>query len=341
MTDRVPLDHLTSDALDDLYEQLEALRAVARGYCPDCGRGDAAPTVADWETQRRRADTAEWRHKDAERRVRCQRERAETAEAAVDRVRALHQPAECVNVRCKLKQWCIGCDPHGIEGCDENPWPCPTITALDQPGPAATQATEPECTCGGPASTTTLPSGIAYEEHRRDCTVMTTGEPDDTDTPEAACDGCGHSEDEGCGCPPTPAGLRARIAHTLRTTPNRHATTQLGFPDHHGPSEGYLGWCALCTRDIDALTEALLAAVTEHLDIGEEQAWCRYCRRAWDSPAHRCESDAERRVQRLADLRDQWLMAGAPPLGTSINRWVDKRLVEFNAALDGEPPGPA
>lgn len=58
-----------------------------------------------------------------------------------------------------------------------------------------------------------------------------------------------------------PAGLRARIAHTLRTTPNRHATNQLGFPDHHGPSEGYLGWCALCTRDVDALTEALLAAV--------------------------------------------------------------------------------
>lgn len=60
-----------------------------------------------------------------------------------------------------------------------------------------------------------------------------------------------------------PAGLRARIAHTLRTTPNRHATTQLGFPDHHGPSEGYLGWCALCTRDVDALTEALHAVFAE------------------------------------------------------------------------------
>ncbi|BBC35246.1 hypothetical protein SGFS_065400 [Streptomyces graminofaciens] len=55
---------------------------------------------------------------------------------AVARVRALHQPVECVNVRCKLKQWCIGCDPDGIEGCDENPWPCPTIRALDGEQPS-------------------------------------------------------------------------------------------------------------------------------------------------------------------------------------------------------------
>lgn len=59
MTDRIPLDHLTSDALDQLYDQLAALRAVARGYCPACGRGDAAPTVADWEQQKRRAERAE------------------------------------------------------------------------------------------------------------------------------------------------------------------------------------------------------------------------------------------------------------------------------------------
>jgi hypothetical protein len=38
---------------------LAALRQVARGYCPACGRGDAAPTVADWEQQKTRADRAE------------------------------------------------------------------------------------------------------------------------------------------------------------------------------------------------------------------------------------------------------------------------------------------
>ncbi|MEH0542968.1 hypothetical protein QA802_07765 [Streptomyces sp. B21-105] len=89
---RIRLDDLTSDALDALYEQLEtaeenesqrqlatarealasattraalaehelaALRQVARGYCPACGRGDAGPTVNDWEQQKQRADAAE------------------------------------------------------------------------------------------------------------------------------------------------------------------------------------------------------------------------------------------------------------------------------------------
>lgn len=59
MTDRIPLDHLNSDQYDELCDQLEALRQVARGYCPDCGRGDAAPTVDDWEQQKQRADRAE------------------------------------------------------------------------------------------------------------------------------------------------------------------------------------------------------------------------------------------------------------------------------------------
>lgn len=59
MTDRVRLDDLTDDDLDQLYGQLDALRTVARGYCPACGRGDAAPTVTDWEQQKQRADQAD------------------------------------------------------------------------------------------------------------------------------------------------------------------------------------------------------------------------------------------------------------------------------------------
>lgn len=45
--------------VQELEAELAALRAVARGYCPACGRGDAAPTVTDWEQQRKRADEAE------------------------------------------------------------------------------------------------------------------------------------------------------------------------------------------------------------------------------------------------------------------------------------------
>jgi hypothetical protein len=55
-TPRKTLDQMTSNDLDALHDQLDALRAVARGYCPHCGRGDAAPTVQDWEQQRDRAE---------------------------------------------------------------------------------------------------------------------------------------------------------------------------------------------------------------------------------------------------------------------------------------------
>lgn len=85
---------------------------------------------------------------------------------------------------------------------------------------------------------------------------------------------------------------------------------------------------------------AAAADLAQRLDIGDAQAWCKYCRRAWNSPAHRCESDAEQRLQRIAALRDQWLMAGPPPLGTPLARWWDKRLAELNTALD-QPKDPA
>ena len=61
LTDRAGAG-LTADEqqrLRDGINQLETLQAVARGYCPNCGRGDAAPTVADWDTERRRAEAAE------------------------------------------------------------------------------------------------------------------------------------------------------------------------------------------------------------------------------------------------------------------------------------------
>ena len=46
-------------AIQPELDSLAALRQVARGYCPECGRGDAAPTVEDWAQQRQRADPAE------------------------------------------------------------------------------------------------------------------------------------------------------------------------------------------------------------------------------------------------------------------------------------------
>lgn len=46
-------------ALGKSETELAALRKVARGYCPTCGRGDCAPTVADWEQQKQRVEQVE------------------------------------------------------------------------------------------------------------------------------------------------------------------------------------------------------------------------------------------------------------------------------------------
>ena len=56
-------------AIQPELDSLAALRQVARGYCPECGRGDAAPTVADWEQQKQRANRAEAKIADYENRI--------------------------------------------------------------------------------------------------------------------------------------------------------------------------------------------------------------------------------------------------------------------------------
>lgn len=48
-----------AEMLVKAQDELAALRAAARSYCPTCGRGDAAPTVEHWEQQKQRADRAE------------------------------------------------------------------------------------------------------------------------------------------------------------------------------------------------------------------------------------------------------------------------------------------
>jgi len=128
-TPRPRVDQLTGDQLDALYAELDrcdrirkaaldgrnaavqradqaeaeltALKAITTGYCPRCGRGDCSPTADQWLEQRQRADRAE---------------------AAIARVRALHtrwdaDPASCAH--------CV--DSYGTPV----RYPCPTIRALD------------------------------------------------------------------------------------------------------------------------------------------------------------------------------------------------------------------
>ncbi|MDX5569531.1 hypothetical protein PYK79_48430 [Streptomyces sp. ID05-04B] len=126
------------DAIRPELDALAELREVARGYCPACGRGDAAPTVEDWEREKQRADEAEGRlaHLQASSEAagrfltRTFDERTQLR-AALDRVRAL-----------ALAQQAEGEDG---KPCDTDTlWPTGVLAALDTPEPtaAATQATD-------------------------------------------------------------------------------------------------------------------------------------------------------------------------------------------------------
>lgn len=48
--------------------------------------------------------------------------------------------------------------------------------------------------------------------------------------------------------------------------------------------------------------------------------------------------NADADVQRVIALYEQWVKAGAPPLGTSISRWWDQRLAELRGALLDDSP---
>ena len=109
---RIPLDEMTSDQLDALYERLE----------------QAGRDVDDMANAAARLAT-------------LARKRAETAETAIERVRALHQPmgrgpfTVCTH--------CSGWNGFRCEGV-VTPHPCPTLEALDaQPAPETSTATAP------------------------------------------------------------------------------------------------------------------------------------------------------------------------------------------------------
>lgn len=137
MIDGQPAMPILVSEYNRLVADLAALRTVARGYCPACGRGDAAPTVADWERQKQRADSAD----DAARRALAQRqEMAEERHIWQQR----GDRAEAVNARARAE-----CDriEHDMQGSEDDGMRTALIrirAALDEPGPATAQATEVE-----------------------------------------------------------------------------------------------------------------------------------------------------------------------------------------------------
>lgn len=68
---------------------------------------------------------------------------------------------------------------------------------------------------------------------------------------------------------------------------------------------------------LDHLTSDALDALYEQLDQARADAAC---------------------LGRVQALADRWAKAGPPPLGTSMARWWDGRLVELNTALAESGP---
>ena len=106
-----------------------------------------------------------------------------------------------------------------------------------------------------------------------------------------------------------PPGPRAQIDTALRTTPRSDCAD---WPPRtpHGGGHDYDMRCALCSGDVDALTNAVHTAVAGTL-------------------------------RGVVDLYERWVQAGPPPLGTPMSRWWDRRLAELHAALHPTEPAPA
>lgn len=154
MNDRKTLDQLTSDELDQLYdrvakaeEEADTSVAAAAHLTTLVGKRSERSERSAKE-QRRRADIFETELRVLRAGLRAngadptqiqnlwaqirlrngqwreEKQRAECAEAAVARVRALHRDWEADRGRCAHCQDGMG---------TPLPWPCPTITALDEP----------------------------------------------------------------------------------------------------------------------------------------------------------------------------------------------------------------
>ncbi|CAL9349700.1 hypothetical protein SUDANB1_00435 [Streptomyces sp. enrichment culture] len=151
MTERIRLDDLTSNQLDNLYAETDRLTAELTDYDKRVQQVEELLRIAHETSNRSEAERARAvmraEHAEAETTATATAaahltslvlDRAERAEAAVARVRGLHHDWEAGPGHCAHCQDGMG---------TPLPWPCPTLRALDQPAPgtAATQATDDAC----------------------------------------------------------------------------------------------------------------------------------------------------------------------------------------------------
>ena len=85
-------------------------------------------------------------------------------------------------------------------------------------------------------------------------------------------------------------GLRERLATALITRIKQSVIAGPRLPGQVGS--------LFAATEFD-LADTAISALTEYLDIGDAEAWCKICRRVWDGKRHRCEGDAEQRLAHL------------------------------------------
>lgn len=95
-----------------------------------------------------------------------------------------------------------------------------------------------------------------------------------------------------------PSPLRQRIAAAIHRYDREHSLSRNGMPSRH-----HLG-------------EADFVLAELRTELGSLD-----------------QAEADARLARVASLYEQWVKAGAPPLGVSIARWWDGRLVELHGAI--------
>ncbi|WP_328632039.1 hypothetical protein [Streptomyces sp. NBC_00356] len=88
-----------------------------------------------------------------------------------------------------------------------------------------------------------------------------------------------------------------------------------------------VNWNAM--RD-DASSRHIVGHATIGIDVAATQATGLEQTARVFAGLHR---SAEADVSRVIDLYERWVKAGPPPLGTSISRWWDARLVELHDAI--------
>ncbi|MBD0743524.1 hypothetical protein [Streptomyces sp. CBMA152] len=170
MTDRITADilveafHLAKPDFDDLKDRIEEAAAAHKAtvtvddrlYLTQQPAVDLAvlPEPAD-----RAADGIDWK-------ARYEAEHAR--HVAV--VRSLVADPAAV-LRGAADDWTAHCPDHSDAEEAFMDCPCDWAHELRRKADEAQQEA-PSCTCGGPLASTTLLSGITYEEHRRDCAVM-------------------------------------------------------------------------------------------------------------------------------------------------------------------------